>query len=171
MNEYLIDTEARKKLAEELRHFVAGSTTNRQFEARASRSADAAVRQLETEAWGLYDDLSEHKLTGPHALTPEDRRYFARAILFLKTRQPWPQPGFGIGFLLLLSIFGSFLWSITAFSLAAWASFGASVVITAASVRWRRKHTDMAIWPFGSREAYDAALAEPPYLAGRPPAN
>ena len=82
----MIDRNARNHLAERLRHLVTGVITNYRFERLARRSQDPVIWDLEERlAWPVYDDIHEHRLTGPHSLTHGQRRDFARAILFLKT--------------------------------------------------------------------------------------
>src|ERR1017187_4929436 len=82
----MIDRNARNHLAERLRHLVAGIITNYQYERLERVSKDTVIWDLEERlAWPAYDDMHEHRLTGPNALTYGQRQDFARAILFLKT--------------------------------------------------------------------------------------
>ena len=82
----MVDIDARRRLSDALRALVAGLVTNDEFEARLPdlRSADRAIGALfHHGAWFLYSDLSEHRLTGRHALSPQARRDVARWVLFL----------------------------------------------------------------------------------------
>lgn len=83
------DLHARNELYLALRRLVVGRITNDEFEARLSnrvlRSADPGVQAILWAAWLLYDDLREHRMTGPYALTPSGRRHVARWLVFLKS--------------------------------------------------------------------------------------
>ncbi len=73
-----VDTPARRKLAELLRHLVSGVITNDEFEDRLSLCRDAAVVAVYEQAWLLYDDLHEHRLTGKWRVPEEARPVIAR---------------------------------------------------------------------------------------------
>jgi hypothetical protein len=78
-----IDTKARRKLAEALRHLVSGVITNDEFEDRLARSQDEAVVAVYEQAWTLYDDLHEHRLTDKWRISDDAKQVIARWILFL----------------------------------------------------------------------------------------
>lgn len=86
----------RKQLAEEIRHLAAGQMTNDEFEERTygllKKSKDPALREIWEGAWGLYDDLHEHKLRGKYAVKKEHRHEIARWIVFLYSgfEYEWP---------------------------------------------------------------------------------
>src|SRR5580704_7663751 len=94
----MVDQQARRKLAEGLRHLVAGRITNDDFEQRyaagAMGSNDGAVRHVYEAAWTTYSDLETHRLTGRYRLDRAARRDVARCVLFLKSARPyeWPAP-------------------------------------------------------------------------------
>lgn len=80
----MIDRKARDILAEQLRHLVSGQITNDEFNARLpGKTQDAGFRAIEEQAWFLYGDLSQHKLTGSRALSESGRHTICRLILFL----------------------------------------------------------------------------------------
>lgn len=60
----MIDRESRGILAENIRHLVAGITTNFEYEEAifSVNTKDAAIKDLVNTIWCLYDDLREHKL-------------------------------------------------------------------------------------------------------------
>jgi hypothetical protein len=146
----IVDKNARRQLAELLRHFVAGLITNDEFVERCPRRCeDLAVRQVLTEgAWFLYDDLHEHRLTGKYRLNVRDRSHVARWILFLESdlRYEWPVVPAGIRLALLpvhLVTFG-----LTGRLVQAYAQRGGPP----------------DVWPFRRRSDYESALRQPPYL-------
>jgi hypothetical protein len=92
----MVDRKARVKMAEELRHFAAGLTTNDEWE-RASEplwweSDDSVIYEIWRQIWLLYDDISTHRLRDEHALDEKLRRAVCRMILFFQTdlEYEWP---------------------------------------------------------------------------------
>src|SRR5687768_13069691 len=93
----MIDRDARNKLAASLRHLVSGQITNDQFEdAAIVESDDAIIVAIQWQAWLLYSDLREYKLTGSDAVSKSDRRIVSRFILFLHSdlEYEWPHHPF-----------------------------------------------------------------------------
>jgi hypothetical protein len=89
----MVDREARDVLARGLRGLASGRLSNFQYEDQTRGSAtDGAVGDILHAAWLLYDDLSEHYLVGPHALSRAQRRVLARVILFLKSDLEYQHP-------------------------------------------------------------------------------
>jgi hypothetical protein len=148
----MIDRVARDRLAEDLRHLVAGQITNDQFENRRAPSSDAAVREIQLAAWKLYDDLREHKLTGRDAPSPDDKHLTAKCMLFLKTdlEYEWPEEA-GLSGCLIAPL------SLITFGLVgkAWETS-----------RDEASGGDRDAWPFFRKSDYDDALRHPPYLGG-----
>lgn len=74
----MVDRAARDELSRAIRRLVAGLITNDQFADNLSislhRSRDLAVRSVLFAAWGLYDDLHEHRLEGRYAIGKMGRR-------------------------------------------------------------------------------------------------
>jgi hypothetical protein len=147
----MIDRQGRTTVAESLRHLVSAQITNDEFEDRLPVSSeDRAVEEISQEAWYLYSDLWEHRLTGAERLPDEVRRHIARWILFLHSdlEFEWPQWSFGRRFVS---------------SAARLLTFG---VLGQEGRRRYERAGDITLWPFLRRGDYEAALAKPPYLSG-----
>ena len=151
----MIDRCARNKLAELLRHLVSGQLTNYQFDdavdaAGIVKSDDAAIGAIRRQAWQLYSDLREHRLTGRDAVSESGRRIVARSILFLHSDldYEWPRhPLEGLTRLLshLLSL---------------------GVIPRRVDKKWEAAG-DVDVWPFIRRKDYEEALDNPKLLRGR----
>lgn len=81
-----------------LRRLAAGIIANDQFDDEALDEYlygrdDAALPELATLGWLHYSDCRTHKLRGRDALSRQERRELARAILFLKTDQEYVHDG------------------------------------------------------------------------------
>ena len=148
----MIDYAARKELAELLRHFIAGRVTNLEFDGREeewSNSEDAALWLVFHKAWHLYDDFSEHRMTGDWRINKEGRREIARWILFLQTdlEYQWcystPQQAWWH----LISVITFNLFP--AFREPSYKDLG-----------------DSDVWPFYRRDDFDRAVRSPKLLAG-----
>jgi hypothetical protein len=148
----MIDREARNQAVMLLRRLVAGRVTNDEFEdAQPASRVDPAIDEVfYLGVWGLYSDLSEHRLVGRHRLPREARREVARFILFLKSgldygwprRKLWEELLWLAAGLLTLGLAGRFYWS-----------------------RLRRRG-DVEVWPFLRREDFERAFRHPCYFAG-----
>ena len=151
----MVDRESRRRLAELLRHFVAGLISNDEFEDRCPHgSRDSAVRQIMDEgAWFLYDDLHEHRLTGRYKLNARDRESVARWILFLETDLSYEWPIVSLGLRLALVPINLVTFGLLGRIVQRYASQGGAV----------------HLWPFRRRPDYEAALKEPPYLRNAAP--
>ena len=102
-----VDIEGRRKVAELLRAFVDGHMTNWDLDKDyPSSSADAAVHAVYARTWRFQDDFNEFRVTGPLALTGDERELFERCILFMRTDAPyrWPSPARALA-LRLVSVF------------------------------------------------------------------
>jgi hypothetical protein len=139
-------------LAELIRSLVAGRITNDVFEKAVPRhSKDSAVGAVYADgAWGLYDDLREHRLKGRWRLSKANRHEVARWILFLEgdLEYEWP----------LLS-----LWQRLGLLAVNILTLGLATVLER---RWYGRHGDLEVWPFMRGGDYEAALEKRPYLAG-----
>ncbi len=141
----MIDRAARDNLAERLRHLTTGLATNFQFERGAVRSADPVISEIEFRlAWPAYDDMHEHRLTGPNAITLGQRLDFATAILFLKSNLPYEWKSHTGLRGLLNGVF--------------------RLVPFTRKNRLDTSTGDLRVWPFYRKTDYDAALKQPPYL-------
>ena len=149
----MIDRDARNRLAEGIRHLVAGVITNVEFEDRAlSRSSDPAIAAVFLGGpWFLYHDIVRYKLRGADRLSPAVRREAARWIIFLKSDLPyeWPVQRRGI------------------LGAVAWVALCIFTLGYSARVAQRRfaQHGDISVWPFIRRSDFDAAVSKPTYLA------
>jgi hypothetical protein len=149
MNNTGIDITARRKSAALFRHFAAGQLTNYQLEESQPESFELGLNAIFFYGiWPLYDDLHEHKLTGRHRLTPEDRDHIARIILFLHTSLPYRWP-VGTGWR------GIADWLVTFLTLG---------IYRPMRRRIRESGGDKSVWPFFTRAEYDSALQHPPFL-------
>lgn len=94
----MVDRDRRRRCARILRNFLAGLTTNREFEDQMDEllCRDGIIHQAAILAWFMYDDLLTHRLTGRYAVTPEVRGVWAPFILFLYTDLEYEGPK-GIG--------------------------------------------------------------------------
>jgi hypothetical protein len=148
----MVQRESRRRLAELLRGLVAGRITNDEFELAIPRdSGDSAVREVFRDgAWFLYDDLHEHRLVGKYRLSRDGRDEVARWVLFLESdlEYEWPVPP---------------MWKRVAFMLA---SVGTLGLLAAIMRRRNSRNGALAVWPFRTLSAYEAALRHPPYLNG-----
>lgn len=151
----MIDENARKAFAQDLRALAAGNISNDHFEdvrLPATNTADPAVAAIYREgAWCLYSDLHEHTLRGRYALTRESKREVARWVLFLRSGLPyqWPElRGWRYCLLLLAN----------------------AMTLGFANRLYRRyvaRFGDTDVWPFLTHTDYVEALQHPPYLGGR----
>ena len=88
----MVGTQARRRLGEGLRHLVASTLTNLDFDDTLSdeweESLDRGVSEVGYAAWLLYDDFVVH----PLELTAQGRRDVARWILFIHSdlEFEWP---------------------------------------------------------------------------------
>ncbi len=137
----MVDRNARDVAAGVLRQFIDGLITNEEYERRFARNKqDPALWAVHAQLWFCYSDLSEHTLTGKHALNGEQFALFERCVLFLNSdlEFQWPLPKFGLryGIVRLLG----FGWLLK-----------------------RRDQKDMGlgdteVWPFLKRTDYEEAL-------------
>lgn len=91
----MIDRTSRDRLAENIRHLVAGVMSNFEYEAALAGIGrkDKVIWKVMDEIWLLYDDRKEHRLQTDN-LAAADYRTIARFLLFLKSDQEyrWPSP-------------------------------------------------------------------------------
>jgi hypothetical protein len=148
-----IDVPARRKFGELLRHLGAGRISNDQMEDAMPKSKERAIREIFWNGvWPLYDDLHEHKLTGPYRLAGDTRETFARAQLFLTTDLPYRWPH-------------TCSWRIVYTLPVAILTFG---FIRLDSWRFERCGGVLSVWPFFTATEYEQILHEQPFLTGLP---
>ena len=148
----MLDRVARDRTAELLRHLASGRISNDEFEdALPLETADSAALAVQHAAWMLYSDLSEHKLTGKHALSAEAKKAVARSIVFLYSDLPYEWPRHRCeGLVRLVAGLVSLGWIPRYFD-----------------ERWKQSG-DFNVWPFIRQEDYAAALQCPKLLASAP---
>lgn len=94
----MIDRELRTKLSGDLRALVTGRMTNDDFDdvyyGKYLDSDDQAVREIAEFGWTMYssDLLYPYRLRGRHAVGPDERKFAARSILFLRTNNEYQEP-------------------------------------------------------------------------------
>jgi len=148
----MIDRQSRNRLAEALRHYVAGQITNDDLYTVEVDWRDRGAQAVWSMAWGLYDDLSKHKATGPHYLNKNDRREIARWIAFLYSDEEYVWPEYN-----LLQIVN---WPLNVLTFGWWERMKKR--------KWGQflEAGDFSVWPFCKREQLDRILHEPKLLSG-----
>lgn len=148
----MIDRVARDILAEQIRHLVAGLTTNDDFEEKVLgvETDDKGYWAVFDQAWGLYSDLYQHKLTGSHAVSKSGRRFIATFVLFLHSdlEYEWSEHPC-TGFVRIILSIVSLGWLPRYFD-----------------ERWKLQG-DFDVYPFFRRSDFEKARADPRLLAGR----
>jgi len=144
----MIDRASRNKLAQNLRQYTSGRITNDSLSDLELNRDDAGVHAVAFAAWYLYDDLHTHRATDTFHISRESKHEISRWILFLQTNEEflWPNPN--------LSIVTTLLNMVT---------FGFYSKV----IGRKEKDGDNDVWPFFKKEDYEAALANPKYLASR----
>lgn len=147
----MVDRDARNKLAEEIRHFVAGLRDNFEFDRSvwSIQTKDAAVVRIRAAMWRTYDDLVRHRLEGNRTPSERDKETISRCVLFLKSDREYQwQPG-------LLDV--PFI----------------RLIVGALTLGLATKHIDKRwkesgareVWPFLTTEEYEQTKRDPVYLA------
>ena len=90
----VIDSVARQKTAEALRHFAAGRISNFEFEESIPDSDDPVIAAIRSSVWCFYDDFEEHRMKKDKALSEDEKRCICRWIMFLYTNQSYCWPSF-----------------------------------------------------------------------------
>ena len=150
-------------MAEALRHFASGRTTNDEFEDRlhhllrerkvGRKQDDGALWAITSRSWFLYDDTRQHRLDGKRRLNREGRREMARWIVFLHSgcEYEWPITSF-------ISP-GSFFLTILTFGLA-------RLVLPRLIKRRYESMGDWKVWPFIRQSDFDQVRKRPRFLTG-----
>ena len=83
----VIDIQARENAINALtRFFVHTDISKFQCMDQFPHSDDPAIRSVWWMLWGCYDDLREHKMVGPWAVSPDTLEVVNRCVLFLSSR-------------------------------------------------------------------------------------
>lgn len=171
----------RDDLARLLRHLAAGVITNDQFVDGAVPLFDVrdpAIEGVFWEADGLYSDLRTYRLRGRDALTRDERRAVARAIVFLHSdvEYSWPVPKparssatFFVSALVAGVSVGTALTSWTAGLTCSMFTLFVGWFVAWAVRTWRSRHivtpvSSVSDWPFASAAELQAARRHPRYL-------
>jgi hypothetical protein len=147
----MIDREARNKLAEQIRHFVAGLKDNIEFDDAvwSIRTKDRGAVRIREAMWHLYDDICRYKLKDERALPEKQQENISRCILFLKSELAYRWPAKYWEFPLLRWLLGVLtLGLVPKYLDRKWKENGA----------WE-------VWPFLTIEEFNEAKQNPVYLA------
>jgi hypothetical protein len=139
----MIDRHARDIAASALWDFMAGSISNEQYERRYPRAKDdPALWAIYFRVWFLYSDVSEHTLTGKHALTDEGRAFLDRCVLLLRSgiEFQWPPTTLHVWYP-LLRLFG-----------VGW--------IVNRRIEKRMSIGDKEVWPFLKKAEYEDHISK-----------
>lgn len=147
----MIDRSARNAVAEAMRHYLAGVSTNFALDDALfdRKSSDPAIDAIRKQVWLIYDDLREHRYEGTWKMAAEQREVAMRIILFLKSdlEYQWPYvPGW-------YRATRSLIWLLTL-------GFGSSTL----DRRFEFRDVEN-VWPFLSSEEVLGAKNDPKYLA------
>ena len=149
----MIDRQARSQLAVCLRHLASGRISNDVFDERAPYSSeDRAVNAIWWQAWHLYSDLREHKLTGRDRLSQDTRRAVTRWIVFLHSDLEYQWPDLPLDGLLGAMLNLASLGHTGRRAYASWSQSG-----------------DIDVWPFLTRSQHEVARRQPRLLAKATP--
>ncbi len=164
----MVDREARDKMAEALRHFVAGRTTHVEFSAQIPATRDRAVG----EAQFLDIECGDHRLGDDYPLAQDQRNAYLRWMLFLYTDIPYQWPLLD-DWRSLFALPLAALAGLAAHALSrsvSWLSVAAAVLVSSASILWSalwmHRRSQKGPWPFHSRSEYEEVLKHPRLLAG-----
>ncbi len=164
----MIDTQARREMAQLMRKFAMGGMTVNDFEKVAEElgDRDSSVFAAYMLAWHCYDDFKTETLTGKWRLPPETRRIWAKWVLFLMTSSfdyegPSMTPRFCSVLLPRLAA-----WSLCLFN--PFLSLAAMVTVHLAERsgvterilnRGMKEESITEYWPFGSESEFRSATA------------
>jgi len=149
----MVDRTSRDRLATALRQYVSGCITNDDLDDVEVDWRDRGAVAVKRRAWFLYDDTHKHRAVGRHHLPKPAREEIGRWILFLHSEHEYTWPHFS--FLQLV------YWPMNILTLGWWGN--------------RKKKRldefmaagDFPVWPFVSRQDYEASLEYPRYLTGQ----
>jgi len=132
---------------------VSGRITNDELDDVQVDWRDRGAVAVKEMAWGLYDDMYEHRAIGRHSIIGEDRREVARWIVFLHSdcEYIWPEYSF---------IQTKVSWLEDALTLGLWKKHREQ--------KWREfvQAGDFDRWPFVCSSDLASAIADPRLFAG-----
>lgn len=166
---HLMNQTDRNRMGELLRQLASGRITNDQFEDGLDMDFDANTQPIFRAAWLFYDDLHTHRLKGTHRLTPLERQLFARCVLFLRSGRPYewasePRSRSGLDPTMETKWATPCRRSVHAIIARMFTSRRCDDDRNDGEAKSRM--IDDRIWPFRRRADLNAALRNPPYLAG-----
>jgi hypothetical protein len=147
----MIDRPSRDRLATALRQYVSGRLTNDDLDDITVVWRDRGAVAVKERAWCLYDDNYKHRAIGKHYLPKPARDEIGRWILFLHSDLEYTWPEFS--FIQIVN------WPINLLTFGWWERHKQK------RFEEFRVAGDFAVWPFATRQDYEAALREPRYLA------
>ncbi len=147
----MIHRPSRNILAEALRQYVSGRITNDELDDIAIDWRDRGAIAVKEMAWGLYDDMHEHKASGEHYLNKEARHDIARWIIFLHSDQEYIWPEYS--FIQIINL------PINILTLGWWER--------KKEKKWQefQESGDFKAWPFASNEEFEKCKARPKLLS------
>ena len=87
-----VDRTARQRAATLFRAVILGRVRVEDFENEEPVSADPVIPAIWETAWLFYDDFRTERLTGQWRISLDQRRVFARWIMFLDSDLPYTWP-------------------------------------------------------------------------------
>ena len=149
----MIHRESRNRLAEALRHYVAGRITNDDLNDVDVDWRDRGAVAVYEMAWQLYDDTSQHKSTGRHYLGKDARREISRWIAFLYSNEEYLWPEY--------SFFQVLNWPLNLLTFGWWEKMKRR--------KWEQflQSGDFSVWPFCQKEQLQKVIQRPRLLSGR----
>ena len=149
----MIHRESRDRISVALRRYTAGMITNDELDCVDVDWRDRGAVAVKERAWGLYDDMNQHKAKGKYYLDKQARREIAKWIIFLHSDKEylWPEYSF--------IQFGTLLFDLLTFG---W--WGRNK-----STRWDQfvAAGDFNAWPFISDQDLSNAIDSPKLLMKR----
>lgn len=148
----MVDRDSRRACAQLLRRLMRGEMEGEEFELAVDQlgSSDSGIRAIKSHTWACYSDYSPVERAVARAVRPD----IARSILFLHSDEEYRWPQYPGGDLPIYS------WLFNILTLGWWERRKEHRL-----EEWLR-HGDSAVWPFHSREEYEAACARPQFLCG-----
>ena len=147
----MIHRESRDRLAQALRQYVSGRLTNDDLESVEIDWRDRGAIAVSQMAWGLYDDMSQHRATGKHYIERKHRSEIARWIAFLYSDDEylWPEYSF-------IQIVN---WPMNLITLGWWEKMKRR--------RWEQylEAGDFSVWPFCSKQELARVRRNPKLLS------
>ncbi len=160
--EPIVDRAGRRRAAELFRGFILGRVRVEDFERQAPESPDPVIGAIWETAWLFYDDFRTERLTGEWRISLDQRRVFARWIMFLDSDLPyaWPDlnwPGLDPATRIKQRAARRFYWL-------GWG--GPSNRLAPSEARAFLDAGHYRVWPFRTTADYKQALQHPRRLTG-----